>query len=93
MKVRLTEEALADLEGIRDWVAKDSPAAAERVVLRIFQTLRLLASFPRMGRAGRNPGMRERPVTGLPYIVVYEVDDAADVLTVTAVFHGSRHRA
>ncbi|MGV8841041.1 MAG: type II toxin-antitoxin system RelE/ParE family toxin [Bauldia sp.] len=90
MKVRLSEDALADLEGIRAWVATDNPEAADRILLRVFETIRLLASFPRMGRAGRNQGMRERPVTGLPYVIVYQVDEGADLVSIEAVFHGAR---
>jgi toxin ParE1/3/4 len=31
-------------------------------------------------------------VVGLPYIIVYEVDEAADEVAIIAVFHGAQDR-
>jgi plasmid stabilization system protein ParE len=45
-----------------------------------------------MGHVGKAPGTYEWVVTGLPYIVVYEVDSDHDELKITAVFHGAQHR-
>jgi len=90
MKLVFDDRALADLEGIYRWIAQDSPRAAKAVVDRIFASTELLASFPYMGRAGRDEGTREWVVPRLPYIVVYEVhEDRGDVIVV-AVFHGAQ---
>lgn len=45
-----------------------------------------------MGHVGNAPGTYEWVVTGLPYIVVYEVDSDNDEVKITAVFHGAQHR-
>jgi hypothetical protein len=45
-----------------------------------------------MGHAGRARGTLEWVVPGLPYILVYEVNDADDLLVITAVFHGAQNR-
>jgi plasmid stabilization system protein ParE len=45
-----------------------------------------------MGHAGRVPGTFEWVVPRLPYIVVYEVDQAEGQVIVTAVFHGAQDR-
>jgi hypothetical protein len=45
-----------------------------------------------MGHVGKALGTYEWVVTGLPYIVVYEVDSDHDELKVAAVFHGARQR-
>jgi toxin ParE1/3/4 len=92
MTLVFDEGALADLEGIFNWIAKDNPAAARAVVNRLFSSTELLTSFPFMGRAGRDPGTREWVVPRLPYIVVYEVDEARGEVIVVAIFHGAQNR-
>lgn len=49
-----------------------------------------LGRFPHMGHLGRAPGTLEWLVPGLPYIVVYRIDDDADVIDVISVFHGAQ---
>jgi toxin ParE1/3/4 len=90
MKLIFDDRALGDLEGIYRWIAQDSPKAAKAVVERIFASTELLASFPYMGRAGREEGTREWVVPRLPYIVVYEVHEDRDEVVVIAVFHGAQ---
>jgi plasmid stabilization system protein ParE len=92
MKLVFDDLALADLEGIYHWIAQDSPRIAKAVVDRVFASTELLASFPFMGRAGREDGTREWVVPRLPYIVVYEVDEIRGEIIVIAVFHGARDR-
>ena len=36
MRLVFEEEALDDLQGIFNWIAKDNPRAAERLIDRIF---------------------------------------------------------
>jgi toxin ParE1/3/4 len=85
------EPAEHDLGGIIDHIALDSVAAAENVYRAIVAAAERLTDFPEMGRAGRLPDTRELPVTGLPYLIAYEV--GAGVVTVLAVFHTSRDLA
>ena len=93
MKVIIRESAFADIERIYAWIARDSPRNAESVVRRIDAAIEdKLAFFPFMGRPGRAPGTREWVVHGLPYLIVYRVDEAQDELTVLAIFHGSQDR-
>lgn len=88
MRLRWTTPALRDLEAIGDYIARDNPAAATRVVTRIFDQADLLASHPHAGRAGRVPGTRELVVSDTPFILPYRVlEEAVEVL---AVFHGAR---
>jgi toxin ParE1/3/4 len=92
MKLVFDDQALADLEGIFNWIAQDSPATAKTVIDRLFSSTELLISFPFMGHAGRDAGTFEWPVPRLPYIVVYEVYREQDRVVVTAVFHGAQDR-
>jgi toxin ParE1/3/4 len=52
----------------------------------------LLISFPLIGHTGRDLGTFEWVVPRLPYIVVYEVDQTAEQVMITAVFHGAQAR-
>lgn len=49
MKLVFDEQALVDLEGIYNWIAKDNPTAAKAVVERLFASTEHLATFPQMG--------------------------------------------
>jgi hypothetical protein len=51
-----------------------------------------LSHFPLMARAGQIDGTYEWAVVGLPYIVVFVIDEAHEVLIVIAVFHTARNR-
>jgi toxin ParE1/3/4 len=92
MDVRFRARASADLQAIRGWIAKDSPATAARVVDRILSGVERLAQFPQMGRKGKVEGTRHWPIPRLPYIVVYEIDEALNRLTVLAIFHSAQDR-
>ena len=92
MKLVFDEEALVDLEGIYNWIAKDNPAAAKAVVERLFESTEHLAAFPHMGHAGRDAGTFEWVVPRLPYIAVYEIHPGRDEVIVVAVVHGAQER-
>lgn len=92
MHLVFDDQAIADLEGIYRWTAQDSLAAAKTVVERLFSSIELLVSFPRMGHAGHVSGTFEWVVPRLPYIVVYEIDEPGERVIVNAVFHGAQSR-
>jgi toxin ParE1/3/4 len=91
MRLVFAEPAASDLEDIIDYIASDSPSAAENVYRAIVAAAERLCDFPEAGRPGRLPRTREWTVVSLPYIIVYQVRD--DVVTVLAVFHGARDLA
>ena len=92
MKLVFDDRALADLEGIFDWIAKDNPIAAKAVVERIFGSIEHLARFPQMGHAEREEGAFEWVVPRLPYIVVYEIHRDIDEVIIISVMHAARDR-
>ncbi|OWJ72010.1 type II toxin-antitoxin system mRNA interferase toxin, RelE/StbE family [Haematobacter missouriensis] len=87
----MAEPAAHDLEGIVDYIALDNPIAAEGVYRGIVAAAQKLPQFPALGRPGRHPETRELSVSGLPYLIVYEV--SAETVTILAVFHTSRDLA
>jgi len=88
VRVRWLRRALRNLDQEADYIARDDPQAAARVVERIAASVDLLATQPALGRPGRVPGNRELIVTGTPYIVPYRVRD--DTVEILRVFHGAR---
>lgn len=88
MRVRWTYPALADLEAIGDFIARDNPVAAKQIVARLVGSVNALRDHPNLGRRGRLTGIRELIVSGTPYVVPYRVLD--DDVQILAVFHGAR---
>jgi toxin ParE1/3/4 len=85
--IRWTEQALSDLEHLHDYISKDKPDAAARIIDMILSGLKTVEAFPEAGRKGtRVAGTRELVL--YPYIVIYRRKrDSTEVL---AVIHGSR---
>jgi len=92
MKVRYEPNALADIEHIYRYIKERNPVAAARVVSRIRAAAQRLGEIPRMGHIGLVPDAYEWVVTGLPYIIVYEIDRDRDEVVILAVFHGRQDR-
>jgi toxin ParE1/3/4 len=92
MNVIIHEAASADLDRIFEWIAKDSPSAAAKVIARIHEKIGLLEldALARMGRPGRAKGTRE--LVEAPYIIVYKVDDRQRLVSVISIVHGARDR-
>ena len=87
--VEFTKEALADLEGIRAYIARDYPDRAARIAAEIVAKCKLLDNRPHIGRPGREPGTRELS-TARPWVVVYELRAGGPV--VLRVWHSSQSR-
>jgi toxin ParE1/3/4 len=88
LRIRWTRPALADLEAIGDFIARDNPAAARRIVVGLVASVDALRDHPNLGRPGRLIGTRELVVSGTPYVVPYRV--LGDDVQILAVFHGAR---
>jgi toxin ParE1/3/4 len=86
MKIRWSPTAVSDLEAIRDYIARDSPAAARKISMRIKEAVNRLENFPLSGRAGRVPKTRELVIPGTSYIAAYTIE--GEVVWVAAVLHG-----
>jgi toxin ParE1/3/4 len=88
MKLRYSRGALADLEEIFSYIARDNPWAAARLVERIERVASLIAGQPYIGMATRDARFRRFPVGN--YLIVYEV--GVDEVIVQYVRHGARRR-
>ena len=78
-----------NLDGIWDFIAEDSPAAADRVIGHILDRIDALVSFPRQGH--KRPDLTSRPLRFISvrdYLIAYA--PAEKPLWVVAVMHGHR---
>jgi toxin ParE1/3/4 len=87
-KIRWLRLALADLDELMVYIAKDNPEAATKVAGKIWETTRMLSNHPAIGKPGRVPGTREMVVTGTSYIVPYRV--LANEGQILRILHGAR---
>lgn len=81
-----------DAGSILDYITKDNPAAARRVVQQIGATATGLADFP-IGRMGRVAGTYEKVVPKYPYIIAYAMTigpDGREIITILRVIHTAR---
>lgn len=76
------------LADIREWIARDNPAAAARMVERIRTAVQRLKTLPSSGRPGRVPGTRELVISGTPYIVPYRVE--GERVQIITIMHGAQ---
>jgi plasmid stabilization system protein ParE len=73
-----SQEALEDIDAIADYISRDSPQHARRVVEQMYELGDDIAAHPQVGRAVPelgDPLVRERFVYS--YRVLYEIDRAA----------------
>jgi toxin ParE1/3/4 len=87
MRIRWTEGANNNLDHVEDYIAQDNPPAAVATVNKIIETAQMLADYPTVGKRGRERGTRELVVAGLPYIVIYTVQN--EELVILRVLHTS----
>jgi plasmid stabilization system protein ParE len=95
MKVRVTNDAKADLRQIKAFISERNAIAAEGVIDRIRKMLTLLAVLPRLGHPGLVRGTFEKGVPRVPYLIVYRFDltDDERELVVLRVYHGAQPRS
>jgi plasmid stabilization system protein ParE len=94
LRIHLADAAERDVADHYVYIGLDSPDAAERFLIRAWETFQLLAATPRAGRPWRSPhgelkGMRVWRVSGFPRVLVfYRV--GRGVLDVKRLLHGAR---
>ena len=88
-KVLISDTALADLERIVQFIAKDDPQAAMRLGERLIAEALQLAVLPER-HAFHDPrrGIRKMPLS--PYLVFYTCDKAARIVNVLHFWHGAQ---
>ena len=89
MTIKWARDATRQLAAVHAYVANDNATAADRLLLRIIESVGRLASYPLAGREGRVKGTRELVVVDTPYIVDYRIK-SKNTIQILAVLHGKR---
>jgi plasmid stabilization system protein ParE len=91
MQIEWRPLALADRDAIIAYLELLNPHAAANLLRALVLAGDSLALFPNRGRLGLAAGTREL-VAVSPYLVVYEVDQAAQIVRILRVWHGAQNR-
>ncbi len=89
MTVLFKNQALADLRGIRSYIAERNPRAALRMAQEACRACERLEMFPGRGRRGSEPGTREL-TTVWPYVIVYRHSEG--LLEILRIWRGRQNR-
>ena len=84
-----SKEALDDIEGIAEYINRDSPFYADQVAHRLFEIGNAVPVHPKLGRTVpefNDPHVRERFVYS--YRLIYQL--AGETIHILAVIHNSR---
>ena len=89
MKIVWSEPAVADLDAIRYYIARDSEVYADALILEIFESTDRLDRFPKSGRVVPELNdLTTREIIVGSYRVMYDI--AGDVVRILGVLHGAR---
>jgi addiction module RelE/StbE family toxin len=86
--IKWTKGALASVDEIAGYIAKDNPTRATTFVLELQAAVTRLQTHPGIGRAGRVPGTREL-VLHKNYIAIYRV--RGDDVEILRLHHTGRN--
>jgi plasmid stabilization system protein ParE len=88
MRLRYERGALADLDELFAYIAKESRAAASQATKRIQEAVARIAASPYIGKETREPRFRQFRVGH--YLIVYELN--GEEITIFYVRHDARLR-
>ena len=95
MKVVLSARVEADIANQLSYgISVYGRKTAERSFARVDTFLnRFLSSYPRAGRKLEQSDLYESWIARTPFVVIYRVDDEAEMVTVLALFHHAQERS
>jgi len=79
-KLLFSVPALADLEEIHDYIARDKPVAARKWIDRINEKCALIAAFPNAGERRPDLGPTARLTTIGNYVIIYRHSEDAVII-------------
>jgi plasmid stabilization system protein ParE len=95
VRVTWSPRARRELDAQVHHITRDQPAAASRIAARIVAATDRLAAYPLYGRAAAwdvRHRLRELPVAGTPFVVLYTIDTGLDEVVIVRVVHGAQLR-
>ena len=89
MNIKWSEPSIEDLEGIKDFIGRDSEFFANQFVSRIFESVEKLLVFPNMGRVV--PEFEDEKIRELifqNYRIIYYLEE--EIIYILNIIHGAR---
>jgi toxin ParE1/3/4 len=90
-ELKWSDHALAELEGVFDYIASDSRLYAQYTIQRILKTADILSAFPESGRnLPEFPDLPYRELLLGNYRIIYRYTAEENSVKIVTVIHGSR---
>lgn len=90
-KVIWDDEAIQELGQIVSYISQVNPAAARKIGELILEKVKLLGTFPQMGKTLHNLKREAvREISVPPYRIIYHVKDLEKIVRILKVWHGAR---
>jgi toxin ParE1/3/4 len=92
-RVNFTLDAASQLQEIFDYIQRDSPQGAERMIQRLVAAIDSLDVFPHRYKILEDVetfGVEVRSMPVPPYLIRYHVEDRNLLVTVLSIRHGAR---
>jgi addiction module RelE/StbE family toxin len=89
VKVIIPPAVEDDIEAIGDYIAQDNPAAAMRLIEKLYQRCQSLEHSPHRGKPY---GDRYRGIREGNYVIIYRTEeaDSETLVIIVTVIHGAR---
>ena len=88
-KIIFAPQAIADLEAVVRFIAKNDSITAERIGYALIDRVEILENFPLLGSPyAKRPGVRK--LVSRPYIIYYRVREASKAVDILRYWHGAR---
>jgi addiction module RelE/StbE family toxin len=91
-RVVISPSAKQDIDDVFLYISEDNRDAAIKVYTEIIGVIDSLEHFPKRGREGNVEGTREHVLSGLPYIIVYEIDEKRTQVHILSIWHDRQLR-
>jgi toxin ParE1/3/4 len=88
-RIELSRAGLADFDDIYNYIARDNPRAAAKVLRSLDESIQLLADQPKLGKVFRHRRLRLRLLMHGDYLVFYR--ERPGVVEIVRVIHGRRN--
>jgi plasmid stabilization system protein ParE len=88
-KIIFSPQAIADLEGVVRYIAKDDPITAVRIGNALIDRVEILGNFPLLGATcPKRPGVRK--LVSWPYLIFYRFRGQNNAVDILRYWHGAQ---
>lgn len=88
-KVIFSPQAIADLEAVVQFIARENPEAAARVGKALIDRVAILENFPLIGSPyPKYPGARR--LVSRPYVIFYRFREQENFIDILRYWHGAQ---